>query len=776
MKKAAILVAIPLMLASSASPRAQQARASAAQGSREMASGVFMLAPTSHPPVPRDLSLLWLAPVQAGNAEQTGTAALASAAKFVSSGDFAKALDLLSIPSAQQGRLAAYASYYTGLAQLGLGRSAEARKTFKTLREQNPIGFLAEASALGEADACLNTNDHEAAIALYEQVAKGQPTSIEDVLLRLGRAAKAAGRIDKAGEAFARVYYEFALSDRAPEAGAELAMLDLRPLSPGSQRYKLELGRAERLFGSGQYGAAHDAFETLRRFASGDDKELVRLRVAESHYFLRRFRAAREELQPLLGHAVRRAEALYFYALTLRQLGDHTGYLQTARRVVDEFPMESWAEEALNDLGTYFLRRSDDDSADAVFRELHSRYPKSLHSQRAAWKAGWRAYREDRFEDAIPFFERAAADFPRSDYRPAWLYWAGRAQEAVNGTAAAEPRYALVVADYQNSYYGRLAMERLGPVARTAVSLAPVSTSGESDTGPLPIPLPPNASTVRSLLAAGMYDDAMNELRFARRTWGDSPAITATIAWTNQQQSRSETGRRRFQLMRGAINTMRRAYPQFMAAGGEDLPRDVQTVIFPIAYWDLIRRHAAANGLDPYLTAALVAQESTFVADIRSAADAYGLMQLRPATARQWARRLKMPYSSRVLTDPEANVRIGTAYLAAKIREFGDLHFALASYNAGERPVQQWISAKPGLETEEFIDDIPYPETQGYVKKILGTADDYRRLYGAGVVGTDGVDKTPDAAPMKKQTLQRATPRPKQADAPRRPPTRTRKP
>ncbi len=91
---------------------------------------------------------------------------------------------------------------------------------------------------------------------------------------------------------------------------------------------------------------------------------------------------------------------------------------------------------------------------------------------------------------------------------------------------------------------------------------------------------------------------------------------------------------RRFQLLRGAITTMRRAYPQFMAAGGEELPREVLTVIYPIAYWDLIRKHAGANGLDPYFVAALVAQESTFVADVKSSANAYGLMQLLPSTAR----------------------------------------------------------------------------------------------------------------------------------------------
>ena len=132
-----------------------------------------------------------------------------------------------------------------------------------------------------------------------------------------------------------------------------------------------------------------------------------------------------------------------------------------------------------------------------------------------------------------------------------------------------------------------------------------------------------------------------------------------------------ESGTRQFTLARGSINLMKRAYPQFMAAGGEELPREILTTIFPLDYWDLIKKYSAQHKLDPYLVAALMAQESTFVRDIKSHAGAYGLMQLMPPTGRQYARRMKLRYSLRLLTTPETNVRIGTAYFADKIREFG---------------------------------------------------------------------------------------------------------
>ena len=89
-----------------------------------------------------------------------------------------------------------------------------------------------------------------------------------------------------------------------------------------------------------------------------------------------------------------------------------------------------------------------------------------------------------------------------------------------------------------------------------------------------------------------------------------------------------------------------------------------------------------------------------------------------------------MSYSSQLLTTPESNIQMGTTYLADRLREFGRVHLALASYNAGGGNVRRWMRERPGLvEPEEFIEDVPYIETRNYLKRLLGTAEDYRRLY-----------------------------------------------
>src|SRR3954468_7606634 len=92
---------------------------------------------------------------------------------------------------------------------------------------------------------------------------------------------------------------------------------------------------------------------------------------------------------------------------------------------------------------------------------MYEKFPTGHYAERAAWKIGWAAYRSGNYADTVRVFEGAAAAFPRSDYRPPWLYWSGRAHEALREPAVAEARYNLLGTAYLNSYYGRLASKRL---------------------------------------------------------------------------------------------------------------------------------------------------------------------------------------------------------------------------------------------------------------------------------------------------------------------------
>jgi len=685
-----------------------------------------VLKPTNHVRLPADPASYWLAP-SAADERGAKTAAMtqfAEGVKLEVDSNFAKALPIFSQKNLQQGPLGDYALYYQGLAELRLGRASEAKRTFESLAARPPTGYLIEGAALRGAESAEALGDQQGAADIYERLSKIKTTAPDDVLMRLGHAAKAAGDTVRAAQAFLRVVYEFPFSDAAIAAATELDALPTPPIAPGSARYKLELGRAERLFGAKRYKDARPIFEWLKREASGDDRELVDLRLAECDYFMKRARATRDAVKPYIEKASRQGEALYFYAIATRDLGDHAEYLRIVRRIVGEFPEQSWAEEALNNLATYYIRQDEDEQADVTFREMYQKFPTGHYAERAAWKVGWWAYRSDKYADTVAAFESAATNFPRSDYRPAWLYWAGRAHEGLKDAAAADARYQLVATDYLNSYYGRLAVARLadrGGRAPQRQLVADAQAASDEDVV-LPTSPPSNDAIIRALLSLDLYDQALDELRYAQKTSGDSSLIQATFGWIYNQRGE----------LRAGINAMKRAYPQYLAAGGEQIPATLLRVRFPVSYWSQIQKYSAERGLDPYMMAALIAQESNFIVDVRSPANAYGLMQLVPATGRQYAKALAMNrrFSLSMLTTADTNLRMGTAYFSDLVKQFGGEHFALATYNAGPSRVSKWISERPGVERAEFIDDIPFPETQDYVKKILGQAEDYRRLYG----------------------------------------------
>jgi len=655
---------------------------------------------------------------------------LQAALRLYADEKYEQALTRFSAAAVAGSRLRAHSSYYAGVSELRLRRFEGARRRFAVLKHIE--GFVGEAASLGEAEAAQAMGDYDDAVKIYQHILDGKAIDAPAIWLSLATAALADGDRRKAADAFLHLYYEFPLSEHAPQAEGPLQTLsEVQQIAAGNPRYKFELGRGERLFGSRRYPESRTSFLRIKPHASNEDAEIVALRLAEIEYFQGRHNDAREALQPFLSNGARQAEARFFYLMSQRGLRNHASFEQLARALENDFPESSWAEEALNHLATHYIQQDRDGDADAVLRDMYTRFPRGRYAERAAWKAGWTAYRQGNMGETIRYFESASTDFPRSDYRPAWLYWSGRAREASGDRPGAIARYRLTIADYQNTYYGRLAddlvrKQGLEPGESNLIfAQTPAELGGEEGH------FPPTEDTIRVLLALGLYEPAVNELEFARAKWGDSPAVTATIAWANKQMAASQSGSEQFALARGSINLMKRAYPQFMAKGGEQLPREILTTIFPLSYWDLIKKYSAQQNLDPYLVAALMAQESTFVRDIKSHAGAYGLMQMKPSTGRQYARRLKLRYSTQLLTTPDTNVRMGTAYLADKIREFGAVHLALASYNAGETPVRRWVREKPNLPQDEFIDDIPYPETQQYVKRLLGTAEDYRRLYGS---------------------------------------------
>lgn len=670
------------------------------------------LSPTAHPPVPHELSAMWLAPAQGARLSPALTNFVRGVRLLEEDDNAAAALPLLSDPALDTTPLADYARYYTGVALMKLERHAAADKVLGELASRSIEGHLPEDAAFLQAEVREAMKDYKGAVAIYEGLVTRKLARPQLAWLRLGLAADEAGLPIRSVEALQRAYYDFPVTLESDQAGEALDDQDVEVDAATAPK---ELARAETLFQARRWSNAKASYEQVQPFVSGADRDRVLVRIAAADIALGRYREGREALRPLLNGPVAE-EANFHYIAATRGLNLKDDHRSQARAFAEKYPASLFAEEVLNNLASAHIVDDEDDQADAVFREMLQRFPAGRFAERAAWKAGWWAYRQGRFADARAFFDKGAAQFPRSDYRPSWLYWAGRAAQQAGDIETGIARLRLAATDYHNSYYGRLAVSRLketrgGVIAPTLQKAAPA-----------PVAIP-TAGRIATLLSVGLNREAMGELQYAQRMWGDSPQLQATIALTHKRLGN----------VRAGINAMKRAYPQYLAAGGETLPSEILQVIFPVDYWPLLQKYSKQRNLDPYVVAALVAQESNFDAAVRSHANAYGLMQILPSTGRSYARKLGVrPFSTRRLTEAEVNVRLGTQIFADSIRKFGGVHFALAAYNAGDSRVLAWQREKPGLPQDEFIDDIPFPETQNYVKRILGTAEDYRFLYSDG--------------------------------------------
>ena len=178
-------------------------------------------------------------------------------------------------------------------------------------------------------------------------------------------------------------------------------------------------------------------------------------------------------------------------------------------------------------------------------------------------------------------------------------------------------------------------------------------------------------------------------------------------------------------------------------------------MLFPLPYKEDVARQAKSHDLDLYAVAALIRQETEFNPAAHSHANAYGLMQLVPATGRQMARQQGIRLAStNTLLDPVINIQLGTHYLRDQLNVWGgDWYQTLAAYNAGPGRVRQWLTWNTYREPAEFVESIPFSETRDYVQAVLRNADMYRTIYGERHAAVAEVKDVSEVPPVRLASL-----------------------
>jgi soluble lytic murein transglycosylase len=638
--------------------------------------------------------------------------------------DYAKAIDPLNRAKPLAGDLGDYVAYYLGTCYLQTGRQAEALAALANFATSYPDSLLVRDADVTYAGALLTEGRASEAAPLLE---KDRLPARSDLELTLGRAYAALGQPEKAAAALQNVYYNMPTSPDADSAYAELRKLPQVPAATPAQHRS----RGDLLLKARRYNDAADEYRELATLAGAEGRPAAELALADALHRAGRNREAKAELTTLPGASPdQNAHRLYI----LGEVAWSSDENETFYRTVDELrslaPTSQWLEAALLSVANLHLVHHEYDQALDAYRELQQRFPNGNRASYAHWKAAWLTLRQGRNEEAKKEFEEQIAVYPTGNETSAALYWRARLAEEDNQPEMARAYYQKLSDRYRNYYYAELGRQRLTKLPEGTTPLGqyplldrvPPLEHGDKVTLAEPPAEDLHLQKAELLGNGGLVDLAVRELQAAASAdggnWG--PAETARLY--------TETGH-----YDRAIEVMKHSVPSYFAVDIPTLPREYWEALFPRPYWTDLKKFSVANGLDPYLVASLIRQESEFNPVAVSRANAVGLMQLLPKTGKLVAHQAKLNrYNASQLYTPPVNLQLGTRYFRGMVDQFGgSFEYALAAYNAGSDRVVEWLGQGKYRDAPEFVESIPFTETREYVQAIMRNASVYKQLYGA---------------------------------------------
>jgi soluble lytic murein transglycosylase len=615
------------------------------------------------------------------------------------------------------GALADYEDFLEAQADHDAGNNAAAEALLHGFNDRYPDSiFYTQAPEL-EANTLLAMNDAAGA----EKALAGDDESADRPAYQLaqGQIAFLLGKTEEAESDFRHLLLTHPLSGEAQVARAKLTSMGAEgTLSTAELR---SLGDA--YYNAGRYEDASEQYRALTRMAGVDAEARAgfEIAVAACDLKLKRLSLAEAEALPKT-HDENGGRRLYL----LMELARNRNDLPEQQRLITEmetsYPNSQWLAEALFSSGNMYMLRRDYSAAVAYYSYLAAHFPESKNAPAAHWRAGWLSYRQNQYVDASRIFDEQIKLYPSDSETAAALYWRGRLYEMQDQKpASAAANYRTIIRVYQHYFYAQMARERLTALGASQPSEGPQLDHFQA----LPVPhldesFPadsPHLAKARLLANAGLNDYIAQEIAA-----DPNSASWSALAEAQIYASYGETYR--------AMRALKRALPYAATASIKSIPLPYWRILFPQAWWETIKTESAKNGLDPYLVASLIRQESEFNPSVVSYANAYGLMQLLPTVGKAMAREEGIKnFQTFQLLDPETNIRLGCRYLRQMMEHFGgNQEYALAAYNAGDERVVDWQSAGPYHGIDEFVESIPFTQTREYVQAILRNIETYKAI------------------------------------------------
>jgi soluble lytic murein transglycosylase len=638
--------------------------------------------------------------------------------------DYAKAIDPLNRAKPLAGDLGDYVAYYLGTCYLQTGHQAEGLAALANFSTTYPDSLLIRDAHLSYVTALLSEGRASEAAELLE---KDRLPARSDIELALGRAYATLGQTAKAVDALANIYFNMPNAAEADAAFAELKRLPAAPPATPLQRKT----RADLLMKAKRFNDAVDEYRELAIHASPEERPAAELTLGDALYRSGRNGEAKAQLTNLAGaSAEQNAQRLYILGEVAWASNENDVFYRSVDELRQTAPTSPWLEQALLSVANLHLVHHEYEPALDAFRELQQRFPTGSRASYAHWKAAWLTLRFGRNEEAKKQFDEQIGMYPAGNETSAALYWRARLAEEGNQPGMARAYYQKLSDRFRNYYYAELGRARLQklpevpdpPGEYPLLDHIPPLAHGEKVTLSEPPADDLHLQKAELLGNGGLVDFAIRELQAASTAdggnWG--PAETAQLFTDTGHYDR-------------AIEVMKHSVPSYFAVDIPTLPRAYWDALFPRPYWAELKRFSLANGLDPYLVASLIRQESEFNPLAVSRANAVGLMQLLPKTGKVVAHQVSLRhYTPAQLFTPAINLQLGTRYFRGMVDKFGgSFEHALAAYNAGSDRVEEWMGQGKYRDAAEFVESIPFTETREYVQAILRNAAVYKQLYGA---------------------------------------------
>jgi soluble lytic murein transglycosylase len=613
-----------------------------------------------------------------------------------------------------------YALLFRADSLLRRGETAEARSLATRATDRTPESGLSPSALIWAAAVQSAAGDPGAAVRILERVLGSHPDRLDASRTRylLGEAQLATGDQPAAAKTFAALWLQ-APASYGDAAEAQLKALADAGITVPAPSPAERAARAERLLSGGLIERAlAEAQALVAEKPAPDVRERALKVVTNAARRLGRDEVALAAAGDALAIAPAERRAAWLLELgRLRQRRDRDAALGTLDRLVREHPKSRDAADALLLKAELLEAANRTAEAEKTYVRLAADYPDADEAATALWRLGWAAWFRGNLTESIARWSRLQTARGVGSLRESATYWLGRAWERRGDREQAARQFTALVRDAPRSYYGILAARR-APTATPAAA-------GPAFTFP--------SDPLEALQGDARYARAEALREVGLREFADEELDSLTRAAVGEPRrlyalSAAYVADERYHM---ALRILRRSFLGLARSGGAGSPREFWEMFYPLGWRDALTAAAGRASVDPFLVAAVVREESSFYPAARSRVGARGLMQLMPDTGRAVAQSRQIPFpDATVLDQPITNLELGSTFFAGLMREFGDPRLAAAAYNAGPTRVREWWAGRRSDDLEVWVDQIPYNETRAFVKRVMLSYEEYRRIYG----------------------------------------------